>query len=165
MGGVPGRLFHEFAYTLATSVAISMVISLTVTPAMCAFLLKPSREEGHGRLYRASEAGFDYILSGYRTTLGWAIRHPLIVVMSLVLTLVLNVVLAGKVSKGLFPQQDTGTIFGGFQGSQDASFQSMNQSLLAIQSVAQQDPAVENVAGFTGGQGGLGPTGMLRPLK
>nr|WP_306299829.1 efflux RND transporter permease subunit [Caballeronia sordidicola] len=156
MGGVPGRLFHEFAYTLATSVAISMVISLTVTPAMCAFLLKPTREEGHGRLYRASEAGFDAVLAGYRTTLGWAIRHPLIVVMSLVLTLVLNVVFAGKVSKGLFPQQDTGTIFGGFQGSQDASFQSMNKSLLAIQNVVRQDPAVENVAGFTGGQGGPG---------
>ena len=156
MGGVPGRLFHEFAYTLATSVAISMVISLTVTPAMCAFLLKPTKDEEHGRLYRASEAGFDYILSGYRSTLGWAIRHPLIVVMSLVLTLVLNVVLAEKVNKGLFPQQDTGTIFGGFQGSQDASFQAMNRSLLAIQSVAQQDPAVENVAGFTGGQGGAG---------
>ncbi len=156
MGGVPGRLFHEFAYTLATSVAISMVISLTVTPAMCAFLLKPTKGVHHNWFYRVSERGFDAVLAGYRVTLGWAIRHPFIVVLSLILTLVLNVVLAGKVDKGLFPQQDTGTIFGGFQGSQDASFQSMNQSLLAIQRVVSQDPAVENVAGFTGGQGGPG---------
>ncbi|MGF6756753.1 multidrug efflux pump [Paraburkholderia sp. GAS42] len=156
MGGIPGRLFHEFAFTLATSVAISMVISLTVTPAMCAYLLKPAKQEQHGKLYRWSERGFDNILAAYRTTLGWAIRHPRSVIFSLVLTLVLNVVLAGIVQKGLFPQQDTGTIFGGFQGAQDASFQSMNRSLMAIQSVIRQDPAVENAAGFTGGQGGPG---------
>jgi multidrug efflux pump len=156
MGGVPGRLFHEFAVTLATSVVISMVISLTVTPAMCAYLLKPARQERHGRLYRWSERGFDFLLAAYRTTLGWAIGHPKLVIFSLVLTLALNVVLAGIVQKGLFPQQDTGTIFGGFQGSQDASFQSMNRSLLNIQSIIRQDPAVENVVGFTGGQGGPG---------
>ncbi|WP_353760750.1 efflux RND transporter permease subunit [Paraburkholderia sp.] len=156
MGGVPGRLFHEFAYTLATSVAISMVVSLTVTPAMCAYLLKPASDTQHGRLYRWSERGFDHILAAYRTTLGWAIQHPRTVIFSLVLTLVLNVVLAGIVQKGLFPQQDTGTIFGGFQGAQDASFQSMNRSLLSIQSVIRQDPAVENTAGFAGGQGGPG---------
>jgi multidrug efflux pump len=156
MGGVPGRLFHEFAVTLATSVVISMVISLTVTPAMCAYLLKPSQNERHGRLYRWSERGFDALLAAYRTTLGWAIAHPKLVIFSLVLTLVLNVVLAGIVQKGLFPQQDTGTIFGGFQGSQDASFQSMNRSLLSIQGIIKQDPAVENVVGFTGGQGGPG---------
>jgi multidrug efflux pump len=156
MGGVPGRLFHEFAVTLATSVVISMVISLTVTPAMCAYLLKPARQDRHGRLYRWSERGFDFLLAAYRTTLGWAIGHPKLVIFSLVLTLALNVVLAGIVQKGLFPQQDTGTIFGGFQGSQDASFQSMNRSLLNIQSIIRQDPAVENVVGFTGGQGGPG---------
>jgi multidrug efflux pump len=156
MGGVPGRLFHEFAVTLATSVVISMVISLTVTPAMCASLLKPAQEKRHGRLYRWSERGFDFLLAAYRTTLGWAIGHPKLVIFSLVLTLVLNVVLAGIVQKGLFPQQDTGTIFGGFQGAQDASFQSMNRSLLSIQSIIRQDPAVENVVGFTGGQGGPG---------
>jgi multidrug efflux pump len=156
MGGVPGRLFHEFAVTLATSVVISMVISLTVTPAMCAYLLKPARQERHGRLYRWSERGFDALLAAYRTTLGWAIGHPKLVIFSLVLTLVLNVVLAGIVQKGLFPQQDTGTIFGGFQGAQDASFQSMNRSLLSIQGIIRQDPAVENVVGFTGGQGGPG---------
>jgi len=117
MGGIPGRLFHEFAYTLATSVAISMIISLTVTPAMCAYLLKPAKQEHHGWFFRSSERGFDYLLAAYRTTLGWALRHPRLVALSLVLTVVLNVVLAGVVQKGLFPQQDTGTIFGGFQGA------------------------------------------------
>jgi multidrug efflux pump len=156
MGGIPGRLFHEFAYTLATSVAISMVISLTVTPAMCAYLLKPAKQEHHGWFFRSSERGFDYLLAAYRTTLGWALRHPRLVALSLVLTVVLNVVLAGVVQKGLFPQQDTGTIFGGFQGAQDASFLSMRESLLNIQRVIREDPAVENALGFTGGQGGPG---------
>jgi multidrug efflux pump len=156
MGGIPGRLFHEFAYTLATSVAISMVISLTVTPAMCAYLLKPAKQEQHGWFFRSSERGFDYLLAAYRTTLGWALRHPRLVALSLILTVVLNVVLAGVVQKGLFPQQDTGTIFGGFQGAQDASFLSMRESLLNIQRVIREDPAVENALGFTGGQGGPG---------
>jgi multidrug efflux pump len=156
MGGVPGRLFHEFAATLATSVVISMVVSLTITPVMCAYLLKPAKQARHGRFLRWSEKTFDTILAGYRDTLRWALRHPRTVVFSLFLTLVLNVVLAGIVQKGLFPQQDTGTIFGGFQGAQDASFQTMNQSLLNIQHVIRDDPAVADVVGFTGGQGGPG---------
>jgi multidrug efflux pump len=156
MGGVPGRLFHEFAMTLATSVAVSMVVSLTITPAMCAYILKPAKKEGHGRFYRWSERGFDSLLLGYRHTLTWSLRHPLLVVLSLVLTLVFNVVLAVRVPKGLFPIQDTGTIFGGFQGAQDASFLSMRESLLNIERIVQQDPAVQNIAGFTGGQGGPG---------
>ncbi len=156
MGGVPGRLFHEFAVTLTTSVLISMVVSLTITPAMCAYILKPAKKEGHGRFYRWSERGFDGLLLGYRHTLTWSLRHPLLVVFSLVLTLVFNVVLVVRVQKGLFPIQDTGTIFGGFQGAQDASFLSMRESLLNIERVIRTDPAVQNVAGFTGGQGGPG---------
>ena len=156
MGGVPGRLFHEFAVTLAASVAISMVVSLTITPAMCAYILKPAEKEGHGVFYRWSERGFDNLLLGYRHTLTWSLRHPLLVVLSLVLTLVFNVVLVTRVQKGLFPVQDTGTIFGGFQGAQDASFLSMRESLLSIERVINADPAVANVAGFTGGQGGPG---------
>ena len=156
MGGVPGRLFHEFAVTLSTSVAISMVVSLTITPAMCAFILKPAKKEGHGLFYRWSERGFDGLLLGYRHTLTWSLRHPLLVVLSLVLTLVFNGVLVVRVQKGLFPIQDTGTIFGGFQGAQDASFLSMRESLLNIERVIKTDPAVQNIAGFTGGQGGPG---------
>ena len=156
MGGLPGRLFHEFAVTLSASIAISMVVSLTLTPAMCAYILKPHKGERHGRLYRFSERAFDGLLAFYRRTLVWALRHPVLIALTLLVTLALNVVLAVRVPKGLFPLQDTGTIIGGFQGSQDASFQSMNRSLLAIQSVLNADPAVSKVAGFTGGQGGPG---------
>jgi multidrug efflux pump len=156
MGGLPGRLFHEFAVTLSASIAISMVVSLTLTPAMCAYLLKPHNSERHGRLYRLSERAFDGLLAFYRRTLVWALRHPALIALTLLLTLALTVVLAVRVPKGLFPLQDTGTIFGGFQGSQDASFQSMNRSLMQIQSVIRADPAVNKVAGFTGGQGGPG---------
>ncbi|WP_353069897.1 efflux RND transporter permease subunit [Tunturibacter empetritectus] len=156
MGGLPGRLFHEFAVTLSASIAISMVVSLTLTPTMCAYILKPHNSERHGRLYRFSERAFDGLLAFYRRTLVWALRHPALIALTLLVTLALNVVLAVRVPKGLFPLQDTGTIFGGFQGSQDASFQSMNRSLLAIQSVISADPAVSKVAGFTGGQGGPG---------
>jgi multidrug efflux pump len=156
MGGLPGRLFHEFAVTLSASIAISMLVSLTLTPAMCAYILKPHDSERHGRLYRFSEGAFDSLLAFYRRTLVWALRHPALIALTLLLTLALNVALAVRVPKGLFPLQDTGTIFGGFQGSQDASFQSMNRSLLAIQSVISADPAVSKVAGFTGGQGGPG---------
>lgn len=156
MGGLPGRLFHEFAVTLSVSIAISMVVSLTLTPTMCAYLLKPHDNDHHGRLYRFSERGFDGLLVFYRRTLVWALRHPALIALTLLVTLALNVVLAIRVPKGLFPLQDTGTIFGGFQGSQDASFQAMNRSLLEIQAVIRADPAVSKVAGFTGGQGGPG---------
>ena len=156
MGGLPGRLFHEFAVTLSVSIAISMVVSLTLTPAMCAYLLKPHDSERHGHLYRFSERAFDGLLAFYRRTLVWALRHPALIALTLLVTLALNVVLAVRVPKGLFPLQDTGTIFGGFQGSQDASFQAMNRSLMEIQSVIRADPAVSKVAGFTGGQGGPG---------
>ena len=156
MGGIVGRLFHEFAFTLDTSIAVSMVISLTVTPMMCAYLLKPMHEQKHGRLYQISERAFDLLLEGYRRSLTWTLRHPLLVVLIFVLTLALNLVFAVRVPKGFFPLQDTGILMGGIQGPQDASFQSMKASLLDIQRVISQDPAVNNVAGFTGGQGGPG---------
>jgi multidrug efflux pump len=156
MGGIVGRLFHEFAFTLATAIAVSMVVSLTVTPMMCSRLLRPANQEKHGRIYRFSERCFNLLLEGYRRSLTWTLDHPALVVASLVLTLVLNGVLIGKVAKGFFPLQDTGALMGGIQGPQDASFQSMSSSLLDIQRVIVQDPAVAKVAGFTGGQGGPG---------
>ena len=156
MGGLPGRLFHEFAVTLSASIAISMVVSLTLTPAMCAYILKSHDSEQHGRLYRFSERAFDGLLVFYRRTLVWALRRPAWIALTLVVTLALNVVLAIRVPKGLFPLQDTGTVFGGFQGSQDSSFKAMNHSLLEIQSVIRADSAVSKIAGFTGGQGGPG---------
>jgi multidrug efflux pump len=156
MGGIVGRLFHEFAFTLATAIAVSMFVSLTLTPMMCSRLLRPASEEKHGRIYRFSERCFDLLLGGYRRSLTWALEHPALIVASLMLTLVLTGVLVGKVSKGFFPLQDTGTLQGGIQGSQDASFQSMRASVLDIERVIKDDPAVANVAGFTGGQGGPG---------
>ncbi len=160
MGGLIGRLFHEFATTLCVSIAISMVISLTVTPMMCVSLLKPAGPEQHGRFYRLSEGAFNAVLAGYRRSLVWSLRHPVLVVLSLLGALVLNVVLLVFVPKGLFPTQDTGLIFGGLQGSQDASFLSMRDSLLDVQRVIKADPAVRTVAGFTGG-GGASNTGFV----
>jgi hydrophobe/amphiphile efflux-1 (HAE1) family protein len=160
MGGLIGRLFHEFAMTLCIAIAISMVISLTVTPMMCVYLLKPAGPEQHGRFYRLSEGAFNGVLGGYRRTLVWSLRHPVLVVLSLFGALAMNVVLLIFVPKGLFPTQDTGLIFGGLQGSQDASFQSMRDSLLDVQRVIKADPAVRTVAGFTGG-GGASNTGFV----
>jgi multidrug efflux pump len=156
MGGIVGRLFHEFAATLVAAIAISMVISLTVTPAMCAYILPSTRGHEHGRLYRLSERAFNALLLGYRQTLEWTLRHPAIVLLLFIATFVLNGILLVRVPKGFFPMQDTGTLMGGFQGSQDASFQSMRASLIDIERVIQSDPAVKSVSGFTGGQGGPG---------
>jgi multidrug efflux pump len=156
MGGIVGRIFHEFAFTLATAIAVSMVVSLTVTPMMCSRLLRPLDKEKHGRIYRFSERCFDLLLEGYRRSLTWTLNHPFLTVLSLLFALALNGVLIGKVAKGFFPLQDTGTITGGIQGSQDASFQSMRASLLDVERVIGQDPAIASVTGFTGGQGGPG---------
>ena len=156
MGGIVGRIFHEFAFVLTTSIAVSMLVSLTVTPMMCSRLLKPMAAEKHNRIYRAFEHGFELLLAGYRRTLTLSLDHPVLVIATLIATLALNVVLIGRVPKGFFPLQDTGGIQGGLQGAQDASFQSMRDSVLDVEKVIQADPAVDNVIGFTGGQGGPG---------
>jgi multidrug efflux pump len=156
MGGIPGRLFHEFAFTLVVSIAISMVVSLTLTPMMCAYLLRSEKEAAHGRLYRCSEIGFDHLVAGYRHSLTRVLKHPVIVLFLFLGTLALNVVLMARVPKGMFPIQDTGSLLGGIQGPQDASFGAMQRSLKAIEAVIQADPAVEVVTGFTGSSSGPG---------
>jgi len=156
MGGIVGRLFHEFAATLVAAIFISMVISLTVTPMMCAYILTSTADHKHGRLYRITEKAFTALLTGYRHSLAWTLRHPALVLILFLGTFVLNGALLVRVPKGFFPMQDTGTIMGGFQGPQDASFQSMRSSLVQIEKVIQADPAVKVVSGFTGGQGGPG---------
>jgi multidrug efflux pump len=155
MGGIVGRLFREFAVTLSTAILVSMVVSLTTTPMMCAHLLKhqPVETTKHNWAYRTSERGFDFILRIYRVSLTWVLENPGITIVVLLLTLALNVMLFVRVPKGFFPQQDTGAIFGGLQGSQDASFPSMNNSLLQIVNVITHDPAVANVNAYTGGNG------------
>ncbi|MGA7645201.1 MAG: efflux RND transporter permease subunit, partial [Terriglobales bacterium] len=160
MGGIVGRLFREFAVTLSTAVFVSMIISLTTTPMMCAYLLKAERKEKHGRIYMASEKFFDGMLSWYRTSLRWVLEHPAPTLVVLFITIALNVVLIIKIPKGFFPVEDTGAITGSVRGPQDASFPSMDDSIRRIGAVIKDDPAVANVIAFTGG-GGATNTGSL----
>ena len=116
MGGIVGRLFREFAVTLSTAILVSMMISLTTTPMMCAYLLRNEGAEKHGRLYMASENFFDWVLSLYRGSLQWVLDHPAPTLVVLFLTVALNGVLIVKIPKGFFPQEDTGSIAGGCRG-------------------------------------------------
>ncbi len=141
---------------LVAAIAISLLISLTITPAMCAYILPSAKEQKHGKMFRISERAFALLLAAYRHSLAWTLRHPAFVILLFLATFALNGLLMVRVPKGFFPLQDTGTLIGGFQGPQDASFQAMRASLLEIQRVIQADPAVKGVAGFTGGQGGPG---------
>jgi multidrug efflux pump len=158
MGGIVGRLFREFAMTLSAAIAISLVVSLTTTPMMCAWLLRSGPEAGHGRLYRATERAFDWLVRRYGTTLGWVLRHPLLILLLTLATVAVNVYLFVIVPKGFFPQQDTGRLTGNIQAAQDISFQSMQQKLTQVVGIIKSDPAVEDVMGFTGGSGGGGAT-------
>jgi multidrug efflux pump len=168
MGGIVGRLFREFAVTLSAAIVVSMVISLTTTPMMCAVLLRDERGEEHGRFYKWSEKSFDALLLFYRRTLHRVLDHPVLALLVLFITIALNVVLIVVIPKGFFPVQDTGALNGGMQGPQDASFPSMNDSLQKIVAVIKADPAVANVIAFTGG-GGATNTGnvyvALKPLS
>jgi multidrug efflux pump len=151
MGGIVGRLFREFAVTLSVAVLISMFVSLTATPMMCALLLRREREREEGRVARLLERGFDRMRSGYARSLGWALRHGPLMMLLLLGTVCLNVYLYGAVPKGFFPQQDVGRISGSIQADQDISFQAMQQKLADFVKIVQKDPAVDNVIGFTGG--------------
>jgi multidrug efflux pump len=168
MGGIVGRLFREFAVTLSTAIFVSMVISLTTTPMMCAYLLKSEHNRQHGRLYLATEKFFDGVLSLYRRSLHWVLEHPGVTLTVLFLTVALNVAIIVKIPKGFFPQQDTGSLAGAIRGPEDASYPSMNASLLQAEHVIMANPAVQNVIGFTGG-GGATNTGnifvILKPLN
>jgi multidrug efflux pump len=168
MGGIVGRLFREFAITLSTAILVSMVISLSTTPMMCAYLLRNERARKHGRLYQASERFFDGALNGYRKSLLWVLENPGLILTVLLFTIVLNVVLVYRIPKGFFPQQDTGTLGGAIQGPQDSSFPAMNDAIQKIEAVLNKDPAIQNVMGFTGG-GGATNTGnifiALKPLN
>ncbi|MHB8622773.1 MAG: multidrug efflux RND transporter permease subunit [Sulfuricaulis sp.] len=151
MGGIIGRLFREFAVTLSVAILVSLVVSLTTTPMMCARLLKPETEEKHGRFYRASEQAFAALLARYEKSLAWALRHRRFMMLLLLGTVCLNIYLFVIVPKGFFPQQDTGRLIGNIQADQSISFQAMRQKLTDFMNIIRQDPAVENVVGFTGG--------------
>jgi multidrug efflux pump len=168
MGGIVGRLFREFAITLSTAIGISLVVSLTTTPMLCAKFLRAPGEERHGRLYRTSERAFEFILSIYRTSLGWVLRHQFTVLLVTILTAGLSVCLYVIVPKGFFPQQDTGRIGGAIQAAQDVSFPAMKQKMTQFVDIVQRDPAVVTVVGFAGGQGSQNSGRAfitLKPLK
>ena len=165
MGGLVGRLFREFAVTLSTAVFVSMLISLTTTPMMCAYLLKSERDEKHGRIYMASEKFFDWVLSLYRGSLHWVLDHPTLTLIVLFITIASNVVLIIKIPKGLFPVEDTGAITGSVRGPQDSSFPAMDTSIRQIGEVIKKDPAVANVIAFTGGGGATNNGSLYIALK
>jgi multidrug efflux pump len=164
MGGIVGRLFREFAITLSTAIVVSMVISLTTTPCMCAHLLKPQQEK-HGLLFRLSDKFFTGMLNYYRRSLLWVLDNEVLTLTVLVLVIALNVAVVYVIPKGFFPQQDTGVIAGGLQGPQDASFEVMRTSARSLAEVIKNDPAVENVVAFTGGQGNTNGGFIFMALK
>jgi multidrug efflux pump len=154
MGGIVGRLFREFAVTISVAILVSLVVSLSTTPMMCARLLKREGDQKHGRIHKATGAAFDWILHKYDRSLRWVLRHQFIVLCILLVTVALNFYLFKIVPKGFFPQQDTGALTGVAQGSEDISFQSMSSKLLKFIDIVQADPAVAHLVGFTGGGGG-----------
>ncbi len=165
MAGIVGRLFREFAITLSTAIVVSMLISLTTTPMMCAYLLKDERTVKHGSAYRITERGFAWMLSVYSRSLSWVLKHPGPVLTLLLLTIGLNFYLIDIIPKGFFPQQDTGAITGSVRGPQDASFSVMNNSILQLENVIKADPAVANVIAFTGGGGSSNGGSLYIALK
>ncbi len=170
MGGIFGRLFREFAVTLAVAVGVSLVVSLTTTPVMCAYLLRTHSHEGHGWLYRANEWLFQSVLHLYEVTLAWVLRHQFLILLVTLATIYVTVRLYIYIPKGFFPQQDTGAISGQIQADQSSSFQAMRELLQQFVTLVGEDPAVENVVGSTGGTTGSAVnTGrmfiQLKPLE
>jgi multidrug efflux pump len=152
MGGQVGRLLREFAVTLSAAVMISLVISLTTTPMMCAWLLRPDAHEREpNRLSRWLERGFAWVQRTYEHTLDWALSAQWLVLAILLLVIGLNVYLFAMAPKGFFPQQDTGQIQGGMRADQSISFQAMQEKLRQLVNIMRADPAVDTVVGFTGG--------------
>jgi multidrug efflux pump subunit AcrB len=152
MGGIVGRLFREFAVTLSTAILVSLVISLTTTPMMCARLLRQDRQaKAPGPISRLTENVFAWISTRYRGSLQVVLQHPAITLGVLIATIAATGYLFMVVPKGFFPQQDNGTVFGGMQGSQDTSFQAMQDAALRVNNAIKIDPAVAAVINFVGG--------------
>ncbi|MFZ1037895.1 MAG: efflux RND transporter permease subunit, partial [Smithella sp.] len=151
MGGIVGRLFREFAVTLSAAIVVSLFVSLTMTPMMCARHLRSKEELKTGWFYQKSEQAFEAVLNFYRRSLGWALRHGPLMMLILFVVIGLNIYLYIIVPKGFFPQQDTGAMIGTIQADQNISFQAMQNKLINIMNVIRNEPAVEDVTGFTGG--------------
>jgi multidrug efflux pump len=152
MGGIVGRLFREFAVTLSMAIGVSLLVSLTTTPTMCAkFLHPPAHDERHNPFYRGSEWIFDKTLATYRHALKWVLEYQMVTLIVTVLVACLSVYLYIIVPKGFFPQQDTGRIGGSVQAAEDISFQAMRGKMEHYVKIVMTDPAVNTVVGFAGG--------------
>ncbi len=165
MGGIVGRLFREFAVTLSAAIAVSLVVSLTTTPMLCARFLKAHDPGSHGALYQMSERGWVWMNRTYKVTVGWVLRHKRFTFLVAILMVALNVWLYKIVPKGFFPQQDTGRMVGVIMGDQDVSFQDMNAKTNEFIRIVKQDPAVENVLAFVGGNAPQNQGRMYVTLK
>jgi multidrug efflux pump len=165
MGGIVGRFFREFAVTLSAAIGVSLVISLTTTPTMCAQLLKSLGEERHGTAYKVSQKVFDGILGVYRVSLGWVLRHQFAVLLITIATAFLSVHLFKEAPKGFFPQQDTGRIQGSVQAAQDISFNAMKQKIRRYVEIAMHDPNISTMIGFCGGTTAMNQGRMFITLK
>ena len=170
MGGIVGRLFREFAVTLSVAIGVSLMVSLTVTPTMCAKLLRAETKgkEKHNWFYRTSEWVFDRMLAVYTRALRWVLRHQPVTLTVTIVVAALSVFLYIKVPKGFFPQQDTGRIGGAVVAAQDTSFQSMSNKMHQYVDIVMKDPAVETAVGFAGGGSPLNQGRffmMLKPLE
>ena len=160
MGGMVGRLFREFSVTLSAAILISLIISLTTTPMMCAILLRPEKGRGrlHGALFNASEQVFEFLRHTYERSLGWALRHSRLMLALTLGMVIINIVLFIIIPKGFFPEQDIGRITGQIRADQDISFQAMRQKLYQVVDIIRHDPDVTDVVAFSGGTGGGGST-------
>ena len=165
MAGIVGRLFREFAVTLSVAVGISMIVSLTTTPMMCALFLKPETGRKHNWIYRLSERGFNWLHDAYDARLRWVLRHQPVMLLVTFATIGLAVYLYIVIPKGFFPQQDTGRLSGGIQAAQDISFNAMQKKLTQFIQIVKDDPAVDSVVGFTGGQGAQNTGRAFASLK
>lgn len=163
MGGIIGRLFREFAVVLSVAIIVSLVVSLSTTPMMCAYLLRHRHDAG-SPLFRFGDRLFRPMQRLYERTLDGALVHPGLIGLSLLLTVIVNVYLYGAVPKGFFPQQDSGRLVGNVRADQSASFQSMREKFTQLQQIMKEDPAVDIVVGFASGQGGF-TFAQLKPLE
>jgi len=165
MGGIVGRLFREFAVTLSIAIGVSLMVSLTTTPTMCAKFLRSLGEEKHGRAYRFSQGIFDRILAFYRVTLGWVLRHQPLTLFITIATAALSVYMYSTAPKGFFPQQDTGRLMGSVQASQDISFDAMRVKMVQFVNIVMKDPNVQTIVGFAGGNTAMNQGRMFITLK
>ncbi len=167
MGGIVGRLFREFAITLSIAIGVSLIVSLTTTPTMCAKFLRTATkgDDKHNIFYRTSEWAFNGLLGAYTHALKWVLRYQPLTLALTIAVAILSGWLYYKVPKGFFPQQDTGRIVGTVIGAQDVSFQSMAEKMRRYIEIAMADPAVDTMAGFTGGNTALNQGRFFLALK